>query len=1010
MPTIKIAIDSTKAKSGAAEVKESLRQVSDQARRADDEIEDLEDEMDDLGKTSSGAGRSLRQAAASISLLAGGYSAIQGLREAISTISEYELSLAQTAAVARATASDFQALTDITRELGAYTQFSAKQAADGARFLAMAGFDMHSVISALPATLDLALAGMLDLGEAADYASNLVSQFGLSAADTTRVVDTMVNTANRSNTNVRQLAEGMKFAGPFARSLGVSIEETAAMMGVLGNNGIQASLAGTNLRGIMARLINPVAAAKEAFQRLGVTLEEMDPLTNNLVDIFARLKDAGAGPKELLQIFSRLQVSAAVALTASSESTKAMLATYADAEGVARRYAETIQSTLWGRFKEFTSVLQEVILEIGDQGVLGAMKNILQFGTSVARALLGMADSGDKFGGAAQFVARSIVFASSALTAFVGIQLAGWALSSAAAMLTLSLSVKAVWAAISAHPLGALATGIGLAVTALYTFKDELITVGDTQATVGEFMYATWIVLTKRMYEAWDILRQSIGTGLEWWRDMFKLAYEWIHDNFGDTLSSMWGGIKRWFDDTWAGAKVLVNGAIAIVKAFGAFFEAEFQRLSDAANVLLNIDLTKPEQAWTKFKEGMAILTDPTQGITKFKETFKTEMAKNNIEDGVEIGANYLKGVLEGLTDWAGVDWDDYAEQFSHFFGSGLVADIKTEAQRLADERLRLQASVSESMGGGPRVEVPFIPEELEQASQQLDEMLDRIRFERSLIGLTNDARERAILLRQAEQAAIADGLPLTDERIQQYVTEARELQVLQEQIKEAESFGQQFGDTVSDSLLDIAIGAKSAEDALADLAKVLARMILQKAVFDQLGNAIASGVTSMMMPKTTPTTSGSIGNISDNITSYDFSGTAVSARGDFFTTRSKAILGESGPEAIMPLTRGASGELGVKMVSAPASERAVNFEPTIEVTVPPPMQRAQAVQAPTVTVTVVNQTSGRAEVQETKRSDGSRDIMVTLMEAVAKDIRGRGEVGRAMEEVTGTRRRGISH
>ena len=118
----------------------------------------------------------------------------------------------------------------------------------------MAGINSTDSISALPNVLNLATAGSLELSNAADIVTNVMSGFGISADDVGKATDVLVTGFTSANTDFQQLGEAFTYAGPVAKAAGLGFEETSATLALLGNAGIQASMAGTTLRGAITRL------------------------------------------------------------------------------------------------------------------------------------------------------------------------------------------------------------------------------------------------------------------------------------------------------------------------------------------------------------------------------------------------------------------------------------------------------------------------------------------------------------------------------------------------------------------------------------------------------------------------------------------------------------------------------------------------------------------------------------------------------------------------------------
>ncbi|CAI0716659.1 phage tail tape measure protein, TP901 family, core region [Serratia liquefaciens] len=183
------------------------------------------------------------------------------------------------------------------KKLGAETAFTTRDAASGQAFLAMAGFTPQSIQAALPGVLNMALAGGMELGESADIGSNILSQFTLPAGEMDRVSDVLTAAFTRTNTDLRNLGDTMKYAGPVASKLGISLEEAAGMAGILANNGLRGSDAGTAMRASLARLASPPKAAAKALKELGVSVADasgkMRPAETILLDLYNATKKYG---------------------------------------------------------------------------------------------------------------------------------------------------------------------------------------------------------------------------------------------------------------------------------------------------------------------------------------------------------------------------------------------------------------------------------------------------------------------------------------------------------------------------------------------------------------------------------------------------------------------------------------------------------------------------------------------------------------------------------------------
>lgn len=155
----------------------------------------------------------------------------------------------------------FQNMEATVRNVGVKTKFSAPEVANAAKFLAMAGYDIDAINSAIRPIADLALIGDSDLGETADKMTNIMTTFNIAPEQMRQAANIMATTATRSNTDLMMLAESAKYGGGVAHMYGHNdpnlFADTMAIFGVMGNAGIQASSAGTSLRMMYQNIFNP---------------------------------------------------------------------------------------------------------------------------------------------------------------------------------------------------------------------------------------------------------------------------------------------------------------------------------------------------------------------------------------------------------------------------------------------------------------------------------------------------------------------------------------------------------------------------------------------------------------------------------------------------------------------------------------------------------------------------------------------------------------------------------
>ncbi len=190
-------------------------------------------------------------------------------------------------------------LTEFAEHMGATTQYTAKQSADALNYMALAGYDTKTSMEMLPNVMNLAAAGAMDLATASDMVTDAQTALGLSIDDTNVMVDRMAKTASKSNTSVQQLGDAFLTVGANAKSMGSGLydttQEASQVLGILADNGIKASEAGTHLRNILLACNPPTDDAAAAWKQLGVSAYDADGNLRDLQFVFSDLSEAMKG-------------------------------------------------------------------------------------------------------------------------------------------------------------------------------------------------------------------------------------------------------------------------------------------------------------------------------------------------------------------------------------------------------------------------------------------------------------------------------------------------------------------------------------------------------------------------------------------------------------------------------------------------------------------------------------------------------------------------------------------
>lgn len=320
-------------------------------------------------------------------VLLGGATAIMSTTRRLADFSQ-QMSTVQ--AISGASTTELAALRKEITTLGATTRFSASQAAEGAQFLARAGFDTDQILASLNSTLTLAQAGAIDLGAAADIASNVLTGFRLPADEAGRAVDVLAFAANRSNTDVLQLGDAMSYVAPIASGLGVSLEETAAAIGALSDAGIQGSTAGTGLRRVLSVLESPTDSVRKSLEALGVTADEVKVSQVGLTGALERLASAGITTGEALEIFGDRGGPAFEVLASSIPRINEMNRALEESKGFAQGVSDVMDDNLNGALLSVSSAMEGLIIRFGE---LGADSSATAAANSLADGIRGLTDN-----------------------------------------------------------------------------------------------------------------------------------------------------------------------------------------------------------------------------------------------------------------------------------------------------------------------------------------------------------------------------------------------------------------------------------------------------------------------------------------------------------------------------------------------------------------------------------------------------------------------------------------
>ena len=301
--------------------------------------------------------------AATAALAATGYQALQATR----TFAEFEKGMTRVGAVTNSLGTTaFAGLTDRAQQLASQTEFTARQVADAMGFMGMAGMSTNQIFDATPGVLQLASAGMVDVASAADTVTNIMAGYGLGAKDLEETNNILVATFTNSNTSLQGLGETFKYAGSVAKIAGLSLKQTAAMIGLMGNAGHQASIAGTSLRSTLLRLQGNLPKVRRVVEKYGLEIKDSSGKMRDFSEIFRQLGPVVKNASDAQDLFGTYAVAAmSAAVEQGAGALDKMIGKIEGAGNIAERISSAQLQTLDGRVKIMQSNFEGLQISIG---------------------------------------------------------------------------------------------------------------------------------------------------------------------------------------------------------------------------------------------------------------------------------------------------------------------------------------------------------------------------------------------------------------------------------------------------------------------------------------------------------------------------------------------------------------------------------------------------------------------------------------------------------------------
>lgn len=507
-----------------------------------------------VGKTMQSVGKSLTKGVTLPLLAVGAYATKSG--------AEFESAMSKVSALSGATGKDLSTLEKAAREMGRTTRYGSTEAANALSYMSLAGWDTQQMVKGLKPVLNLASAGQMDLAQASDIVTDMMSMFGLEAEQAGRATDVFAVAQANSNTTVSQLGEALKKSGSAAAAAGQSLEDTSAILGVLANNGIKGSEAGTALNAMFRDLQAAAVDGKVAIGDTSVAVYDANGNMRSMVDIIADVEKATEGMTQeqkhnaLASIFQQRSLKGMnTLLNSGSGELKKLQGELNNSTGAAQTMADEMDNNLKGSFMKLKSAIEDIGIAIS-RTTSGPLKKIIDWATNLALKFQELSPH-----------AQQLIVIFGAVAAAVGPLL--WIFGSIVQKIPFIIKgFKLLGLAF-----GAITSPVGIVIAGITAIVGALIYLWKTNEQFREAVISTWTIIKEYAIQIWNGIKDGIQQAWEALITYLQPAIQAV----ADFVKDVWGGLVSWWQEhnemfrqaatnVWNAIKTVVTVAMKVIQ------------------------------------------------------------------------------------------------------------------------------------------------------------------------------------------------------------------------------------------------------------------------------------------------------------------------------------------------------------------------------------------------------------------------------------------------------------